>query len=142
MYLPILCAGSVLRALVGVSGGATRAALTEHQARRNNMADVSAKDASQETALALLGLLLGFFLTPLIDTDIKTGIAFLFFTWLHLFANYMAVTSVIMEKLNVQRANIVIDCFVSSWDGKSGILLSPKEVAKQEKIWYSSPKNV
>ena len=33
--------------IVGVAGGATRAALTMHQARRNNMADVSAKDGSQ-----------------------------------------------------------------------------------------------
>ena len=32
---------------MGVAGGATRAALTQHQARRNNMADVSAKDGSQ-----------------------------------------------------------------------------------------------
>lgn len=30
-----------------MAGGATRAALTQHQARRNNMADVSAKDGSQ-----------------------------------------------------------------------------------------------
>lgn len=36
-----------LQAIVGVAGGATRAALTQHQARRNNMADVSAKDGSQ-----------------------------------------------------------------------------------------------
>lgn len=33
--------------IVSVAGGATRAALTMHQARRNNMADVSAKDSSQ-----------------------------------------------------------------------------------------------
>ena len=32
---------------MGVAGGATRTALTQHQARRNNMADVSAKDGSQ-----------------------------------------------------------------------------------------------
>ena len=36
-----------LQAIVGVAGGATRAALTQHQARHNNMADVSAKDGSQ-----------------------------------------------------------------------------------------------
>jgi len=36
-----------MQAVVGVAGGATRAALTQHQARRNNMADVSAKDGSQ-----------------------------------------------------------------------------------------------
>jgi hypothetical protein len=33
--------------IVSVAGGATRAALTVHQARRNNVADVSAKDSSQ-----------------------------------------------------------------------------------------------
>lgn len=32
---------------MGVAGGATRAALTVHQARRDNMADISAKDGSQ-----------------------------------------------------------------------------------------------
>lgn len=32
---------------MGVAGGATKAAFTQHQARRDNMADVSAKDGSQ-----------------------------------------------------------------------------------------------
>lgn len=36
-----------IQSIVGVAGGATRAALTVHQARRNNMADISAKDGSQ-----------------------------------------------------------------------------------------------
>lgn len=40
LFFPTQC-------IVGVAGGATRAALTMHQARRNNMADVSAKDSSQ-----------------------------------------------------------------------------------------------
>ena len=43
--------GFYLQAIVGVAGGATRAALTQHQARRNNMADVSAKDGSQVSKL-------------------------------------------------------------------------------------------
>lgn len=37
----------LVQSLVGVAGGATRAALTLHQARRDNMADISAKDGSQ-----------------------------------------------------------------------------------------------
>jgi Vitamin B6 photo-protection and homoeostasis len=32
-----------------VSGGATRTAITQHQARANNISDVAAKDGSQET---------------------------------------------------------------------------------------------
>ncbi|WAR01231.1 RUSF1-like protein [Mya arenaria] len=47
MFTFIVCVSGVLKSIVGVSGGATRAALTQHQARRNNMADVSAKDGSQ-----------------------------------------------------------------------------------------------
>ena len=43
-YLLLLFA---FQSIVGVAGGATRAALTQHQARRDNMADVSAKDGSQ-----------------------------------------------------------------------------------------------
>lgn len=36
------------------SGGATRAAMTQHHAIRGNMADVSAKDSAQETAVNLI----------------------------------------------------------------------------------------
>jgi len=43
----VACLSSVSKAIVGVAGGATRAAMTQHQARRDNMADVAAKDGSQ-----------------------------------------------------------------------------------------------
>jgi hypothetical protein len=49
LWLDLLANQNALffQSLVGVCGGATRAALTQHQARRDNMADVSAKDGSQ-----------------------------------------------------------------------------------------------
>ena len=37
------------QSIVGVAGGATKAAMIQHQARRDNMADVAAKDGSQVT---------------------------------------------------------------------------------------------
>jgi len=37
----------ISQSIVGIAGGATRAALVQHQARRDNMADVAAKDSSQ-----------------------------------------------------------------------------------------------
>lgn len=46
----------LLQAIVGVAGGATRAALVQHQARRDNMADVSAKDGSQVSVCVCLCL--------------------------------------------------------------------------------------
>jgi hypothetical protein len=132
---------------VGVAGGATRAALTQHQARRNNMAgiyswmiskkthnfenshlswnwgrmcekfllDVSAKDGSQETAIGLLGMLLAIVVTPLVgDSQFLIWLCFWLFTIFHLYANYKAVTSVVMERLNRQRTDILIDAFLAS----------------------------
>ncbi|KAF8569070.1 hypothetical protein P879_08646 [Paragonimus westermani] len=43
----IVCAANILKSVVSVAGGATRAAVTYHQARDNNVADVAAKDGSQ-----------------------------------------------------------------------------------------------
>jgi hypothetical protein len=40
------------------------------------MADVSAKDGSQETAVALISLILGYFLMPFIDTGFLVSLFF------------------------------------------------------------------
>ncbi|XP_078201322.1 RUS family member 1 isoform X6 [Callithrix jacchus] len=58
---------NLAKCIVSVAGGATRAALTVHQARRNNMADVSAKDSSQETLVNLAGLLVSLLMLPLVS---------------------------------------------------------------------------
>eukprot|EP01127_Copromyxa_protea_P009247 TRINITY_DN2164_c0_g1_i2.p1 TRINITY_DN2164_c0_g1~~TRINITY_DN2164_c0_g1_i2.p1 ORF type:complete len:260 (+),score=38.32 TRINITY_DN2164_c0_g1_i2:123-902(+) len=129
--------GSVLRSLVGVAGGATRASVTEHQARRNNMGDVSAKDSSQETAVSLFGLLLGLVITPYIDTDTKTYFAFVILTLLHIFSNYRAVSSLVMDKLNRQRAFIQVERFLTTFDGQNGQVYTPSEVSKKENLYYS-----
>ena len=55
-----------LQSIVGVAGGSTRAALTLHQARRNNMADVSAKDGSQETLVNLAALVCSLLMVPIV----------------------------------------------------------------------------
>ena len=43
---------------MGAGAGATRASITSHFALRGNLADVSAKENAQETAVNLVGLLL------------------------------------------------------------------------------------
>lgn len=134
LFLPIVCTTSILKSIVGAAGGATRAALTQHQARRNNMADVSSKDGSQETALVLVGMLLSLVIMPLIgDSQTLTWIFFVFFTIVHLISNYLAVSSVAMDKLNRQRANIVIAHYLRS--GFSEVL-SPSQVRRLESILY------
>lgn len=63
----LLTLAAAAKCIVGVAGGATRAALAVHQARRDNMADVAAKDSSQETLVNGAGLLLALLLLPLLE---------------------------------------------------------------------------
>lgn len=109
-----------------------------HQAIRNNMADVSAKDGSQETAVGLIGLLLGLLITPIINGyQPAIWFLFLFCTFFHLYANYKAVSSVIFDSLNKQRADLLFTHLISSFRFSSSIqVLSPMQVAALERIFY------
>ncbi|XP_028456537.1 RUS family member 1 isoform X2 [Perca flavescens] len=134
----IVCTAGIFKSLVGVAGGATRAALTVHQARRDNMADISAKDGSQETLVNLAGLLVSLILIPLVtDNLILTLSLFFLFTVLHLFANYKAVRSVVMETLNEARLSIVLQQYLS--DRR---MLSPLEANQREPVFLEFRKTV
>uniref|UniRef100_A0A7N6FMA1 RUS family member 1 n=1 Tax=Anabas testudineus TaxID=64144 RepID=A0A7N6FMA1_ANATE len=127
----IVCSAGVFKSIVGVAGGATRAALTVHQARRDNMADISAKDGSQETLVNLAGLLVSLILIPLVtDNPILTLSLFFLFTILHLFANYKAVRSVVMETFNEARLSIVLHQYLS--DKR---ILTPFEANQREPVF-------
>jgi len=83
----VLCVAGAAKSIVGVAGGATRAALTQHQVKcyttisnyrrliifysvqalRGNLADVSAKDGSQETLVNLAALITSLWLLPFLD---------------------------------------------------------------------------
>ncbi|XP_026871518.2 RUS1 family protein C16orf58 homolog [Electrophorus electricus] len=138
VFTLILCIAGVFKSIVGVAGGATRAALTVHQARRNNMADISAKDGSQETLVNLAGLLVSLVLIPLVtDNPTLTFILFFLFTILHLFTNYKAVRSVVMETLNEARLSIVLHRYLL--DGR---ILSPADANQKEPVFLEFKRKV
>ncbi|GMR36271.1 hypothetical protein PMAYCL1PPCAC_06466, partial [Pristionchus mayeri] len=109
LFLPLACLSSLLRCIVGVAGGATRTSIVQHQARRGNLADVAAKDGSQETLVNVVALLLSLVLLPTVSGK-RTLIWCLFglFTAVHLLANYRAVRSLRFDVFNRNRAAIVI----------------------------------
>ncbi|XP_020501388.2 RUS1 family protein C16orf58 homolog [Labrus bergylta] len=130
-FILIVCTAGIFKSIVGVAGGATRAALTVHQARRDNMADISAKDGSQETLVNLAGLLVSLILIPLVtDNPILTLSLFFLFTVLHLFANYKAVRSVVMETFNEARLSIVLRQYL-----RDKRILSPREANQREPVF-------
>ncbi|XP_063157470.1 RUS family member 1 [Candoia aspera] len=124
----IICTSGFFKCIVGVAGGATRAALTMHQARRDNMADVSAKDGSQETLVNLAGLLFSLFLIPLVVDSLHLTYAFYaLFTILHVYANYQAVRAVCMETLNHARLRLVLQHYLQWEEVPSPAVINPQE---------------
>ncbi|GAB5582853.1 RUS family member 1 isoform X1 [Prionailurus iriomotensis] len=117
-----ICTSNLAKCIVSVAGGATRAALTMHQARRNNMADVSAKDSSQpaplpgdldETLVNLAGLLVSLLMLPLVSDCPGFSLGcFFFLTALHIYANYRAVRALVIETLNEGRLRLVLKHFL------------------------------
>jgi len=131
--LPVLCVASVSRSLVGVAGGATKAAVAQHQAKEGNMADLAAKDGSQETMVNLLALVVNLTILPWL-AQYKGLIfpLFLVMTCLHIFANYKAVTSLELCSLNYGRLTVILDNF-----NKTGNILSVPAANKLESLSFS-----
>lgn len=136
-FRAIICISGICRSIVGVAGGATRAALTQHQARRNNMADVSAKDGSQETLVHLLGLVCSLLLMPLVSG--KQNIIWCLFiagTMLHLYANYRAVVCVTMETFNQARLHLVVGRWLAH--SRSTRSINVKEINLLEPVLWKT----
>ncbi|TKR57359.1 hypothetical protein L596_030841 [Steinernema carpocapsae] len=124
---------SLLRSFVGVAGGATRAAIIQHQARRHNLADVAAKDGSQETLVNLTALICSLILLPIVHGKILlVWTCYFFFTAIHLFANYKAVRSLNFDILNERTLALSVRQFI---DSKS--VPSITEANRQEPLFGS-----
>ncbi|KAF3394272.1 RUS1 family protein [Penicillium rolfsii] len=129
MRVSVLSAAGVLRALCGVAGGSSKASLSAHFAKWGNLAELNAKDSSQETVISLVGMLVGSVVVSHVTGFTATWISLLTLLALHLSLNYAAVRSVQMTSLNRQRANIVLSALLES---DTGINLTEKSI--QSKI--------
>ncbi|KAK6081478.1 DUF647 domain-containing protein [Seiridium cupressi] len=131
-----LCAAGVLRSLCGVAAGAAKASLSAHFAKNGNLAELNAKDGSQETVISLMGMLAGSLFVNFVEGSTAVRLSMLVLLAIHLWTNYQAVRSVQMRSLNRQRT-----CIVVAEYNRSGRVLHPAEVAKKERIlsWKAPP---
>ncbi|KAF6206750.1 hypothetical protein GE061_017986 [Apolygus lucorum] len=128
--LQILCFSTSLKALVGVAGGATRAAITQHQAIHQNMADVSAKDGSQETCVNLITSFMGLGILTLITNVTVMWYVFIVMTLLHLYANYRAVKCLNFTCFNESRLALAIQDYM-----RIEQVPFPKDVNRRESVF-------
>lgn len=102
--------GAMCKTMCGVAAGATRASITAHFALRDNLADVSTKEGAQETAVSLVGLLVGLALARAVHlSHARARLLFALLTAVHVLANYRGVRSLCLCSLNAQRAALLVD---------------------------------
>ncbi|KAJ6113656.1 hypothetical protein N7523_006973 [Penicillium sp. IBT 18751x] len=157
MRVSILSTAGVLRALCGVAGGSSKASLSAHFAKWGNLAELNAKDSSQETVISLIGMLVGSVVVSQVTGFKTTWAALLVLLAAHLSLNYAAVRAVQMTSLNRQRANILFSTLLESdsaidieslrsgdiptnakKDTASWTVLTPAQVSEQERIFHRS----
>ncbi|XP_076287109.1 RUS family member 1 [Lasioglossum baleicum] len=127
--LAILCVSMIMKSIVGVAGGATRAAITQHQALQNNFADVSAKDGSQETFVNLIASFVGILILSIFHSGRYIMELYLFLVAVHLYANYSAVKSLRLNSLNEDRYALIIKSYVTN-----EVIPEPGEVNRNESV--------
>lgn len=126
-----LCASGVLRALCGVAAGAAKASLSAHFARgSSNLAELNAKDGSQETVISLLGMLAGSVFVRAVTGTYAVWLSTAVLVAVHLATNYAAVRAVELRSLNRQRAQLVLRHYRAT----GGRVLVPKQAAGRERI--------
>eukprot|EP01032_Pedospumella_encystans_P010342 gene10342-12094_t len=123
-YFALTSISTLCKSCCGLIAGATKARISAHFAMPGHLADVTAKESTQETAVALSGLVLGMALARLIgDDDVSVWITFTVLLCLHQHSNYQLVRVLVFDTLNPQRCWII---------AQQAALPSPREVSTHE----------
>lgn len=134
-FLVCVCLSSCLKSFCGVAAGATRAAITHHFAlHADDLADIAAKEGSQETLVTLLGMAVGYFVLHHFSEEGDEGLVWYLFwclTLVHVWANLEAVRSLHLRTLDWQRLRIILEL-----RNQETAMLTFENVSRQESIFY------
>jgi hypothetical protein len=106
----ILSLSTIGKTMCGMSAGATKGRITQHFARHGNMADLAAKESTQETMVSLLGMMGGVAVAHLLQ-QLPYAVTWLLFgllTIVHVWANYQAVVLLKLATLNPERTHVLL----------------------------------
>lgn len=138
LYLPTLCLSAVCKAACGVSAGATKLCITNHFCLNNNAADVATKENTQETAVTLVGLIMGMILTSFFHENISWAwTSFTILTIIHVYANFKAVSCLKLNTINRSRCWLLVRQFLSSNESSAYYNMSLSSINSLENIFLS-----
>ncbi|TPX18794.1 uncharacterized protein E0L32_011543 [Thyridium curvatum] len=127
--ITVMVTASILRSLCGVSANASKASLSAHFAKVGNLAELNAKEASQETVVSLAGMLTGTLVVHMVKDKKAVWCWMVTLLGIHLYMNYRAVSAVKMLTLNRQRATIVFREYL-----EHGKIVTPEQASRRESI--------
>lgn len=107
----VLSLSTLCKTMCGMSAGATKGRITQHFARENgNMADLTAKESTQETLVSLMGMIGGVLVARMLEDahTLVTWCIFLVLTALHVWANYKGVMLLRLATLNPERTQVLL----------------------------------
>jgi hypothetical protein len=104
-FVAITTMASICFGCVGIAAGASKSKISAHLARESsNLGDLIAKESTQESAVTLVGMVLGVVVTSMIGNDIMLSWAvFMVCTVFHQYANYRLAKVLKFETLNNTR---------------------------------------
>lgn len=110
----ILGLSTIGKTICGITAGATKGHITQHFAKDGgNVADLTAKESTQETLVSLIGMIGGVWVAKLLERYGQNNL--LFWTWflfgiltaIHVWANYKAVGLLKLATLNPERTRVL-----------------------------------
>jgi len=133
-FFALASMSALAKALCGLVAGATKARIAEHFARDGHLADVVSKEGTQETAVSLVGLLLGMAVSQLLSAESNSStLVFLFvlLTAVHQWANWKLVKVLVFDTLSSQKLYILAD----ELHRGSSQIRSPQLMTAKETLW-------
>lgn len=130
LFLPLASLANTLKGIAGLTNGACRASINRHLATQNNLGDVTAKGHAQGLAAYLTGLGLGVGLDSMIPAltslfhVVAPGVdlprvvalwtAFACLAVVHVTCSYMALRSIALRSMNIERSSILFDGYFTT----------------------------
>lgn len=109
-YFTVLSLSTICKSCCGLIAGAAKARISAHFAREGYLADVTAKESTQETAIALIGLAVGLVVGSYVESNPHlTWSTFILLLLLHQYANYRLTKTLIFDTFNPQRVYLLTD---------------------------------
>lgn len=139
-FIFITSLASICFGCLGIAAGATKSKISAHLAKGGHLGDLIAKESTQESAITLIGMLLGIAVTSAIGDSVSLSwIVFTLCTIFHQYANYRLVKVLKFTTINNQRLWLLVNEMVSTGTdintNDAPAIPSPAYIARLESLF-------